>query len=151
MPIYVVVINFTKLVQVLLAYLSYFFYITSHWTQLRCSVNCFIQGILSRQQFDINQEILNIITPYCDPTAYISSLPFTLIILQILVNVNFDLDQTLTIPKPQDIINANSWSKHFSYVYDLISLLAITLGATVQQKVVDQEMNEKKANIHAIE
>ena len=46
------------------------------------------------------------------------SLPFTLIISHILVDIGFEIDQALNVPGLYALINESSWSMHMSHVPD---------------------------------
>lgn len=72
---------------------------------------CYIDWV----QLDIAQIILNLLASLRDP-ARPDSLPFAMIISHLLVDIGFEIDQTLGTPRLCALIDESLWSKHVSLV-----------------------------------
>ena len=91
LPSYISIVGFSKSVWIIVTFLTYSFYPSTHRTKIRRLTTQFIHAIIIGQRFDIGQAILDIITPYHDPSFQSSGLLFALLVSRILEDVDFEI------------------------------------------------------------
>lgn len=117
LSLYISIVGFSKLPWLISTFFTYSFYSSTHRTQIQKSFAWFIHIILSDQQFDIGQVIIDVMTPYHDPSYWGSDFSFALLISFILENVGFELDLALGIQATHAYLDGSLWAKHYNRVY----------------------------------
>lgn len=90
LPMYILVVDFTKPVWFLTTYFIYSFYPSIHRTQRHHSTTQFIHAILFGQPIDINQVIFYMMVIYSE-SSHPRSLLITMIISQIIMDTDFEI------------------------------------------------------------
>ena len=117
LPLYISIVGFSKLAWLIATFFTYSFYSSTHRTQIQKSSAWFIHIILFDQQFNIGQVIIDVMTPYHDPSYRGGDFPFTLLISFILESIGFELDLALGIQATYAYLDGSLWAKHYNHIY----------------------------------
>lgn len=115
---YISIIGFSKPAQIVVTFLTYSFYFSTHHTEIQQSTARLIHDILTSQQFNIDQLILDTLTSYHDYSFLLSDLPFVFLVSCILEDVSFEIGNAKSA-----LLDESSQAKHYSHVYGLMALL----------------------------
>lgn len=88
--VYIPLAGFTKPTWVFATFFTYAFYISSHCMEIYYSTTRLLVLLFFIKLIDITQVILDIMATYKEIT-HLKSLPFTLVIFHILVEMRFDI------------------------------------------------------------
>lgn len=81
LPSYILIVNFFKPTWLFATFFTYSFYPSTHCTQIRKSSAQLIHAIISNEQFNIGQVILDTMTPLRDSSFKEGTLLFAFLIL----------------------------------------------------------------------